>query len=69
MLPLQGRPSLLPGDALFLRSDKDLSAEYATVLMVSEGDTCILAPPPTFWYGFQFADLGYRLLVTGCAAA
>lgn len=45
----QGRPALLPGDAVCLRSDDEPGAEHVAVLLAADGDTLLLAPPPHFW--------------------
>ncbi len=46
---LQGRPALLPGDAVCLRSDDELGAEYVAALVAADGDTLLLTAPRAFW--------------------
>ena len=45
----QGRPALLPGDAVCLRSDDEPGAEYVAALVAADGDTLLVTPPRTFW--------------------
>jgi hypothetical protein len=46
---VQGRPVLLPGDMLYLRSDAHPDVEFGTRLLAADGTTCLLVPPSTFW--------------------
>lgn len=46
---LQGRPALLPGDTVFLRSEAHPGHEIGGVLLATDGTSCLLAPPPGFW--------------------
>lgn len=48
-LLLQGRPALLPGDTIFLRHEKELDTEHGTKLLATDGTTCLLVPPVTFF--------------------
>ena len=47
----QGRPSLLPGDVVYIRADADPDLEYGTALLAADGDLCLLGPAPAFWCG------------------
>lgn len=46
---VQGRPVLLPGDMLYLRSEVHPDIEFGTRLLATDGTTCLLVPPSTFW--------------------
>lgn len=45
----QGRPVLLPGDTLYLRSEAHPDVEFGARLLAADGTTCLLVPPSTFW--------------------
>lgn len=46
---LEGRPALLPGDTIFLRPGKELDTEYGTKLLATDGTTCLLVSPVSFF--------------------
>ena len=46
---MQGRPALVPGDAVCLRSDEEAGVEYVAALLAADSDTLLLAAPPAFW--------------------